>query len=176
MSVEPTLVVHPLPDKLEWWLRSECVLFGHVQIIHINDHFLSVWHHLGFCSLYELTLDRLLCFERTGLAAEDNVHGFPDRLVQLRQNLIDQHCLTCSCNTNAQSVNFVLHTVHQDKSISGRIDRRYQHLMEWTVWWWFPDSGVDLLFPASPLILLIINVVVIDCKVAWEHALNLSNH
>ena len=109
-SIEPASVVHPLSEKFEGRLRAICILFGHVQIINIYDHFLTVWYHFSFCSSHHFSLNHILCFYWARLRWKDDVGDFPVTLVKFSQNLVDKHSFSCSCNSNAQRMQFAGNT------------------------------------------------------------------
>lgn len=175
-SVKPSSVVHPLSQQFQRRLRAVSVLLGHVEVIHVNDHLLSIWNHLCLGSSGHFTFNHLLGFSTWGLGWENDACRFPWVFVKLWQNLVDQHGFTRTGYTNAQSMKLVVHTILQYIFGSLRVNSWNDKTVIRSCWWRFPNDTVDLFLPSLPFVLVRIDVIVKDCVVSWEHWLDVSDH
>lgn len=175
-SVKPSSIVHPLSQQLQWRLRAISVLLWHVKIIHVNDHLLSIWNHLCFGSSGHFALNHFLSFSTWGLWWENNACGFPRVFIQLWQDLIDQHCFTCTCHTDTQCMELVVNTILQNVLSSLWVNGWHDKTVIRSCWWGLPNDAVDLFLPPLPFVLVGVDVIVKDCVVSREHWLNVSDY
>lgn len=82
-AIEPAAVVHPLSEKFERRLREIGILFGHIQIVNVNDHFFSIRHHFSLGPPYHFAFDHILSFLGASLTGVDDIVDFPVAFVEL---------------------------------------------------------------------------------------------
>ena len=110
-----------------------------------------------------------MCLQAAGLTGKDDAIGFPLVLIEFSQDLIDQDCFSSARHTDREGVDAAVDTVLQNIFGSGGVSGGDDQGVVAGVSWGLPDDAVDLLLPAVPLVLLMVNVVVEHSVVSGEH-------
>lgn len=69
----PKSVTHPLSQKLEGWLGSVDLFHGHVEVVHVHDHYFSPKGNVNsLCAFFHFVLDAFL---RRKIMVKKEIHN-----------------------------------------------------------------------------------------------------
>ena len=75
VDIIPSLVVHPLAKKLNWWLSTILLFHRHVEIVNKDNAFFSKWWAINTLSLFlHLSINDHLCLLRCCLRREGKTY------------------------------------------------------------------------------------------------------